>query len=310
MNKNDKIYVAGHNGLVGSEVLKELKRKGYSNLLTIDRKDLDLLNINDVKSFLEINKPKYVFMCAAKVGGIHANNIKRAEFLYENMTVQNNLIHHCYLTGVEKVLFLASSCIYPKLCGQPIKEEYLLTSELEQTNEPYAIAKISGIKMIESYNRQYGTKYISVMPTNLYGSENDNYDLETSHVFAAMIRKFHDAKMNNTDVNLWGDGSPKREFLHVNDLAQALIFLMNNFDENQILNIGTGVDVSIKELAHKISDAVGFKGTINWDSTKPNGTPRKLLDVSKINKLGWKSSVDLDDGIKMTYENYLKYHGN
>ena len=307
MNKEDKIYVAGHNGMVGSELIKTLEKQGYTNIITSERTELDLMNQIDVQTFLMNEKPDYVFDCAAKVGGIQDNNIRRAEFLYENMTIQNNLIHWSYKAGVKKFLFLGSSCIYPKNCPQPIKEEYLLTSELEQTNEPYAIAKISGLKMIENYNRQYGTNYISVMPTNLYGSENDNYDLETSHVFAAMIRKFHDAKVNDLEeVNLWGDGSPYREFLHVQDLAEALIFLMNEYDGDDALNIGTGKDITIKELAEKISEIVGFNGTINWDDTKPNGTPRKLLDVSKINELGWIAKIDLDDGIKDTYEKFCK----
>ena len=306
MKKNDKIYVAGHNGLVGSEVLKRLKELGYNNIITISKSKLNLLDQCKTKEFLLKNKPDYVFMCAAKVGGIHDNNIKRAEYIYENIQIQNNLIHYSYLANVKKLLFLGSSCIYPKNCPQPIKEEYLLTSELEQTNEPYAISKISGIKMVENYNHQYGTKYIAVMPTNLYGSMYDNYDLKSSHVFAAMIRKFHDAKSNNTDVNLWGDGSPYREFLHVSDLADALIFLMDNYDGGEILNIGTGKDLTIKELAEKIAKYTGFKGKINWDTTKPNGTFRKRLDTTRINKLGWYPKINLDDGIKQTIDIYRK----
>ena len=305
MNKEDKIYVAGHNGMVGSELIKTLKGQGYTNIITQERSELDLTNQEQVETFLMNWQPDYVFDCAAKVGGIQDNNVRRAEFLYENMQIQNNLIHYSHLSGVKKFLFLGSSCIYPKNCPQPIKEEYLLTDVLEQTNEPYAIAKISGLKMIENYNRQYGTNYISVMPTNLYGSENDNYDLETSHVFAAMIRKFHDAKTNGLEsVNLWGDGSPYREFLHVQDLAEALVFLMNEYDGDDALNIGTGKDITIKELAETISNIVGFNGTINWDDTKPNGTMRKLLDVSKINELGWKHTIDLEDGIKDTYKKF------
>jgi len=310
MNKDDKIFVAGHNGMVGSELIKTLEKQGYTNIITAERNELDLLLQEDVEVFLMNEKPDYVFDCAAKVGGIQDNNERRAEFLYENMTIQNNLIHWSYKSGVKKFLLLGSSCIYPRNCEQPIKEEYLLTGELEQTNEPYAIAKISGLKMIENYNRQYGTNYISVMPTNLYGSENDNYDLETSHVFAAMIRKFHDAKINNLEtVNLWGDGSPYREFLHVQDLTEALVFLMNEYDGDTALNIGTGKDITIKELAEKISNIIGFNGTINWDSTKPNGTPRKLLDVSKINELGWYSTIELDEGIEDTYKKYLDMNG-
>jgi len=305
MEKDSKIYVAGHNGMVGSELIKTLEKQGYTNLLIAERNELDLMIPYDVKMFLQTHKPDYVFDCAAKVGGIQDNNKRRAEFLYENMTIQNNLIHFSHITGVKKFLFLGSSCIYPKNCEQPIKEEYLLTGELEQTNEPYAIAKISGLKMIENYNKQYGTNYISVMPTNLYGSENDNYDLETSHVFAAMIRKFHEAKINELDaVNLWGDGSPYREFLHVQDLSESLVFLMNEYEGGLALNIGTGKDITIKELAKKISDVVGFNGIINWDDTKPNGTPRKLLDVSKINEIGWSAKTILDEGIKSTYDLY------
>jgi len=306
MNKNDKIYVSGHNGLVGSEVLKTLKNQGYTNIITKDRIELDLTNQLKVETFFSNEKPDYVFLCAAKVGGIMDNNIRRAEFIYENMMIQNNVIHNSYINNVKKLLFLASSCVYPKNCQQPIKEEYLLTSELEKTNEPYAIAKISGLKMIENYNKQYGTKYISVMPTNLYGSIHDNYDLEKSHVFAAMIRKFHDAKINNTDVYLWGDGTPYREFLHISDLADSLIFLMNNYNDNQILNIGTGIDITIKDLSSIISDVIGFKGKVYWDETKPNGTFRKLLDVSKINKLGWKHKIELVEGVKSTYNIYKK----
>jgi len=306
MNKDSKIFVAGHKGLVGSAIMKKLKNENYTNIITRDRKEVDLMNQKEVEDFFSKETPEYIFLCAAKVGGIHDNNIRRAEFIYENMMIQNNVIHNSYKNGVKKLLFLASSCIYPKNCLQPIKEEYLLTSELEQTNEPYAIAKISGLKMIENYNKQYGLNYISVMPTNLYGSLLDNYDLETSHVFAAMIRKFHEAKINNTDITLWGDGSPYREFLHVDDLADALLFLMNNYDKNQHLNIGTEKDLTIKELAIKISSVVGFKGTIVWDGTKPNGTHKKLLDVSKLSNLGWNYSIELDAGIKSTYELFKK----
>jgi len=310
MDRDDKIYIAGHNGLVGSQLLKTLKEKGYTNILTTERSELNLMNQIDVQTYLNNWQPRYVFICAAKVGGIKDNNEKRAEFIYENLQIQNNLIHYSYEAGVKKVMFLGSSCIYPKNCPQPIKEEYLLTSELEQTNEPYAIAKIAGLKMIESYNRQYGTRYISVMPTNIYGSENDNYDLETSHVFAAMIRKFYEAKKLNTDVYLWGDGTPYREFLHVKDLTEALVFLMNTYDGKEAINIGTGEDITLKELANTIADIINFKGKIHWDDTKPNGTSRKLLDVSKINKLGWYSKIGLIEGIKSTYNIYEKTRNN
>ena len=304
MKKDSKIYVAGHTGLVGSAVLKRLQEDGYTNIITKTSKELDLTNQLHTRLFFSTYEPEYVFMCAAVVGGIHDNNIRRADFISKNLDIQNNIINASHEFGVTKLLFLGSSCIYPKLCPQPIKEDYLLTGELEKTNEPYAIAKIAGIKMCESYRRQYGCNFISVMPTNMYGSEHDNYDLEKSHVFAAMIRKFHDAKINNTEVNLWGDGSSKREFLHVDDCANALIFLMENYDGEQQINVGTGVDVSIKELAEKIQDVIGFTGKVNWDTSKPNGTPRKLLNVSKLNDLGWKHSIDLDDGIKMTYDRF------
>jgi GDP-L-fucose synthase len=269
---------------------------------------LDLINQQETNNFFELEKPEYVFMCAALVGGIQDNNIRRADFIYENIMVQNNVIHAAKLHNVKKLLFLGSSCIYPKLCPQPIKEEYILTSELEQTNEPYAIAKISGIKMVESYARQYGCNFICSMPTNLYGSMQDNYDLEKSHVFAALIRKFFDAKNNNVDVTLWGDGSPYREFLHIDDLSDALIFLMLNYNDYKPINIGSGKDLTIKELAEKIANEIGFKGKIIWDTTKPNGTPKKLLDVSKINNLGWKHKINLDEGIKNVVELYKKNH--
>lgn len=306
MNKNSKIYVAGHNGLVGSSVCKKLRAEGYNNIKTVNSQNIDLRNQHMVNQYFLHEQPEYVFMCAAQVGGIHANNIKRAEFMYDNLMIQCNIINSAYLAKVKKLLFLGSTCIYPKNCPQPIKEEYLLTSELEQTNEPYAIAKIAGLKMIESYRRQYGCNYISVMPTNLYGSEKDNYDLENSHVFAAMIRKIHEAKVNNTILTLWGDGSPFREFLHVDDLADALLFLMNNYDSEQILNIGTGEDISIKELAEKMCNVIGYDKEIIWDSTKPNGTSKKLTDVTKLRNLGWKHKINLDDGIKTTYEIYKK----
>lgn len=304
MEKNSKIYVSGHNGLVGNSVYEKLKSLGYNNIIVRTHDELDLINQQDTSNFFEKEKPEYVFMCAAMVGGIHDNNIRRAEFIYKNLTIQNNIIHYSYLNGVKKLLFLGSSCIYPKLCPQPIKEEYLLTSELEQTNEPYAIAKIAGLKMVESYVRQYGCNFISAMPTNLYGSLKDNYDLEKSHVFAAMIKKFSESKKSNTDITLWGDGSPYREFLHIDDLSDALIFLMLNYNDYKPINIGTGQDVTIKELATKIAMEIDFKGNIIWDTSKPNGTPRKLLDVSKINNLGWKHKIGIDEGIKKTIQIY------
>jgi len=304
MNKKSKIYIAGHRGLVGSHVLELLEKKGYNNIITRISSELDLINQKETKIFFYKERPEYVFMCAALVGGIHDNNTRRADFLYKNMMIQNNTIHFSKEFDVKKLLFLGSSCIYPKLCPQPIKEEYLLTGELEKTNEPYAIAKISGLKMIESYRDQYGCNFISVMPTNLYGSKKDNYDLEKSHVFAAMIRKFSEAKQNKTDVVLWGDGTSYREFLHVNDLANALLFLMLNYNGDIPLNIGTGKDLTIKGLAEKIAKNYNFKGKIIWDTSKPNGTPKKLLDVSKIKKLGWKPRIDLDEGIARTIKMY------
>lgn len=304
MEKNSKIYISGHNGLVGNSIYEKLKSMGYNNIIVKTHSELDLINQKDTSDFFQKEKPEYVFMCAALVGGIQDNNNRRAEFIYNNLTIQNNIIHYSYVNGVKKLLFLGSSCIYPKLCPQPIKEEYLLTGELEQTNEPYAIAKIAGLKMVENYTRQYGCNFISVMPTNLYGSLKDNYDLEKSHVFAAMIRKFSDAKKNNTDITLWGDGTPYREFLHIDDLSDALIFLMLNYNEYKPINIGTGQDLTIKELATKISKEIGFKGNIIWDNSKPNGTPKKLLDVSKINNLGWKSKISIDEGIKRTITIY------
>lgn len=305
MNKEDKIYVAGHNGLVGSAIVRRLKSEGYTNLILKTRLELDLLNQQAVNDFFETEKPNYVFLAAAKVGGIMANSKYPAEFIYENLTIQANIIQAAYKNQVKKLLFLGSSCIYPKLALQPIKEEYLLSSPLEKSNEAYAVAKIAGLKMCEHYNKQYGTQYIAVMPTNLYGP-NDNFDLENSHVLPAMIRKFHEAKINgDKNITLWGSGSPKREFLHVDDLADAVIFLMNNYDGAGILNIGTGEDLSIKELAETISEIIGFKGEIIWDTSKPDGTPRKLLDVSLINQIGWKHKIDFKEGIKNTYQWFL-----
>lgn len=306
MKKNSKIYVAGHRGLVGSAIIRNLKANGFNNIITKTREELNLLSYQDVADFFSQEKPNYVFLAAAKVGGIHANNIYPAQFIFENLQVQNNVIHNSYLTGVKKLLFLGSSCIYPRDCAQPIKEEYLLTGPLEKTNEAYAVAKIAGIKMCQSYNKQYGTNYISVMPTNLYGI-NDNFNLENSHVLPALLRKFHDAKLANTkEVVMWGTGEPMREFLFVDDLADACIFLMNHYSDSEIVNIGTGEDIKIKDLAILIKETVGFEGEIVNDTTKPDGTPRKLLDVSKLHGLGWKYETDLRDGIKMTYEWFLK----
>ncbi len=301
MDKKAKIYVAGHNGMVGSAIVRALNVLGYTNLLLKTSKELDLRVQSDVQSFFEKEKPEYVFLAAAKVGGIEANNTYRADFLYENLMIQNNVIHQSYVHGVEKLLFLASSCIYPKFAPQPIKEEHLLTGLLEPTNEPYAIAKIAGVKMCENYNRQYGCNFISVMPTNLYGP-NDNYDLKNSHVLPALLRKFHEAKVQGADtVEVWGSGTPKREFLHVDDLAKACLHLMETYEGNVSVNIGTGEDLSIKDLALKIKEIVGYKGEIRWNTSKPDGTPRKLLDVSLIHSLGWQHKIELMEGIKKVY---------
>ena len=304
MDLSSKIYIAGHRGLVGSAIVRGFKKQGYNNFILRTHSELDLLDQKSATDFFKKEKPEYVFLAAAKVGGIMANRTYPADFIYQNLQIQNNIIHHSYLNGVKKLLFLGSSCIYPKLCSQPIKEEYLLTGELEPTNEPYAIAKIAGIKMCPAYNKQYETDFISVMPTNLYGS-GDNFDLENSHVLPALIRKFHEAKINNqNEIVVWGTGAPKREFLHVDDLADACIFLMNNYDNSEIINIGTGEDISIKELAEMIKEITGFTGEINWDASKPNGTPRKLLDVGKLHNLGWKHQINLPDGILSVYEWY------
>lgn len=306
MKKNDKIYIAGHNGLVGSAILRSLKKQGYSNLVLKTRKELDLLNQAQVNNFFARQKPDYVFLAAAKVGGIMANKTYPADFIYENLEVQNNVLQAAYRNKVKKLLFLGSSCIYPRECPQPIKEEYLLTSALEKTNEAYAVAKIAGLKMCEYYNRQYGTKFIAVMPTNLYGP-NDNFDLVNSHVLPALIRRFHEAKIKgDKEITLWGSGKAKREFLQVDDLANAVVFLINKYEGEQgIVNIGSGSDMTIKNLAEKIKKVVEFKGKINWDTTKPDGTPRKLLNVSRLKKLGWKSKISLDQGLKMTYRWFL-----
>jgi GDP-L-fucose synthase len=302
MDAHSKVYIAGHRGLVGSAIHRKLKEGGYDNLVARTSKELDLKNQGAVASFFSEEKPEYVFLAAAKVGGIMANNTYPAEFIYDNLMIQNNVIHHSYLNNVKKLLFLGSSCIYPKFAPQPIKEEYLLTGELEPTNEPYAIAKIAGFKMCQFYNRQYGTNFISVMPTNLYGP-GDNFDLHTSHAMAAIIRKVHEAKVNDNEyVELWGSGNPKREFLFIDDLADACLFLINNYDSNEFINIGTGKDLTIKELAELVCRVVGYEGDIKWDKSKPDGTPRKLLDVSKISNLGWKAKTPLEKGIEKTYE--------
>lgn len=306
----DKIYVAGHNGMVGSAIVRKLKSQGFTNFLLKTSKELDLRNQENVFDFLQSNKPDFTFLAAAKVGGIVANNTFRADFLYENIQIQNNVIHGSFLSGVKKLMFLGSSCIYPKLAPQPLKEDYLLTGPLEPTNEPYAIAKIAGIKMCEAYHDQYGCNFISVMPTNLYGP-NDNYDLQNSHVLPAMIRKFHEAKRDKkANVELWGTGSPKREFLHADDLADACVFLMKEYNEKSFINIGTGQEVSIKELANIIKKLVEYEGEIVWNTDMPDGTPRKLMDVGKLNKLGWKHTIDLETGIKKVYSEYKTQNTN
>ena len=305
MEKDSKIFVAGSRGLVGSAILRKLIAEGFQNILTPSIDEVDLTNQSSTRKYFEDNKPEYVFLAAAKVGGILANDTYPAEFIYDNVMIESNMIHSAYLTGVKKLLFLGSSCIYPKFAEQPIKESSLLTGELEPTNEPYALAKILGIKMCQSYHRQYGVNYISAMPTNLYGI-NDNFDLNNSHVLPALIRKFHEAKLNNAQsVELWGTGAPYREFLFVDELADACYFLMQNYNEPEIINIGTGEDITIKELADLIRSIVKFDGEIIWDTTKPDGTPRKLLDVSKLNSLGWKSCLSLKEGIEKTYKWYL-----
>ncbi|WP_316750158.1 GDP-L-fucose synthase [Pedobacter gandavensis] len=308
MEKNAKIYVAGHRGMVGSAIYRKLVKEGYTQLITRTSSELDLRNQQDVADFFAAEKPEYVFLAAAKVGGIIANNTYRADFLYENLCIQNNVIHEAYKTGATKLMFLGSSCIYPKLAPQPLKEEYLLTGLLEETNEPYAIAKIAGIKMCEAYRAQYNCNFISVMPTNLYGY-NDNYHPQNSHVLPALIRKFHEAKVNGvTEVNIWGSGSPMREFLFADDLADACYFLMQNYNEAGFVNIGTGVDLSIKDLALLIKKVIGFEGELTLDSSKPDGTPRKLMDVSKLHELGWKHTIELEEGIKMAYLDFLAKH--
>jgi len=309
MEKNSKIYVAGHNGLAGSAITERLKQEGYANLVLKTHAELDLMDPEATKNFFAQEKPEYVFLAAAKVGGIMANMTYPADFIYQNLVVQNNVIHNTYVNKVKKLLFLGSSCIYPKNCPQPMKEASLLSGDLEPSNKPYSMAKISGIVLCQSYNKQYGTNFISVMPTNLYGPR-DKYDLNASHVIPAMIIKFHQAKINNgKEVVAWGTGSPKREFLYSDDLARACIFLMNNYNESEIINIGTGIDISIKELAELIKQTVGFRGEIKWDTTKPDGVQKKLLDVSKIEKLGWKYETELNDGLKKAYKWYEKNLG-
>lgn len=306
MQKDSKIYVAGHRGMVGSAIVRRLEAEGFTNIITRSSKELDLRNQLAVSEFFANEKPEYVFLAAAKVGGIVANNTYRAEFLYDNLQLQNNVIHYSYVNGVKKLMFLGSSCIYPKLAEQPLKEDYLLTGVLEPTNEPYAIAKIAGIKMCESYRAQYGCNFISVMPTNLYGY-NDNYHPQNSHVLPALIRKFHEAKVEGkSEVEIWGTGSPLREFLFSDDLADACFFLMQNYDEQQFINIGVGHDISIKDLALLVKRIVGFEGELNFNTSKPDGTPRKLMDVSKLHSLGWKHKIELAEGIEMAYEDFLK----
>jgi GDP-L-fucose synthase len=306
LEKNSKIYIAGHRGMVGSAIYRKLQQEGFTNLITKTSKELDLRNQQAVTDFFEANKPDYVFLAAAKVGGIMANNCFRADFLYENLAIQNNVIHQSYLTGVKKLMFLGSSCIYPKLAPQPLKEEYLLTGLLEETNEPYAIAKIAGIKMCDAYRAQYGCNFISVMPTNLYGL-NDNYHPENSHVLPALIHRFDEAKKSGAkEVVIWGSGTPKREFLFADDLADACYFLMQNYNEPNLINIGTGEDLTIKDLALLIKDTVGYDGALAFDSSKPDGTPRKLMDVSKLHALGWKHKIDLKEGLNLAYQDYLK----
>lgn len=306
MEQQSKIFVAGHRGLVGSAIVRRLNAGGYGNFLLRTREELDLRDQHSVFDFFSKERPEYVFLAAAKVGGILANKERRAEFIYDNLQIQNNVIHASYNVGVRKLLFLGSSCIYPKLCPQPIREEYLLTGSLEETNDAYAIAKIAGIKMCQGYNEQYGVNFISVMPTNLYGP-GDNFDLRSSHVLPAMIRKFHDAKSSNLQaVSLWGSGSPRREFLYVDDLADAVVFLMNKYSGSEVVNIGFGTDITIRELSDMIREVVGFHGEVIWDTEKPDGTPRKLLDSTRLQNLGWTPKTSLLDGIRLTYQWYVR----
>lgn len=302
MNNNDKIYIAGHKGMVGSAIRRHLEANGYTNIITRNSSELDLRDGQAVAAFFKQENPQYVFLAAAKVGGIVANNTYRADFIYENLMIQNHVIHNAYLNSVEKLMFLGSSCIYPKLAPQPLREDYLLTGELEPTNEPYAIAKIAGIKMCDAYRDQYGCNFVSVMPTNLYGP-NDNYDLKNSHVLPALLRKFITAKQkDDTKVTIWGTGSPKREFLHADDLAEACVFLMGNYNEPGLVNIGVGEDISILDLANLVKRIVGFEGDILTDPSKPDGTPRKLMNVDKLHAMGWKSKISLEEGISQVYQ--------
>mgnify|MGYP001604708750 CR=1 FL=1 len=307
MNKQDRIYIAGHRGMVGSAILRKLKKEGFENLLLKSSSDLDLRKQQETDDFFAMEKPDYVFLAAAKVGGILANNTYRADFIYDNIMIESNLIHASYQYRVKKLLFLGSSCIYPKLAPQPLKEEYLLTGELEPTNEPYAIAKIAGIKMCDAFRSQYGCNFISAMPTNLYGP-NDNYDLQQSHVMPALIRKFHEAKLTHAPkVIIWGTGLPRREFMHVDDLADACYFLMQNHNEPGFVNVGTGEDIEIRELARIIKEIVGYEGAIEHDLSKPDGTPRKLMDVTKLHSLGWKARIELKEGITQVYEDFVSH---
>lgn len=306
MNKQDKIYIAGHRGMVGSAIERQLRKKGFSNIVTRTSKELDLRNQAAVNDFFAEEQPAYVFLAAAKVGGIYANNTYRAEFLYDNLAMETNIIHAAYQNKVKKLLFLGSSCIYPKAAPQPLQEEYLLTGPLEATNEPYAIAKIAGIKLCEAYRDQYGCNFISVMPTNLYGV-GDNYHPQNSHVLPALIRRFHEAKENgDAKVVVWGTGTPRREFLYADDLADACLFLMEHYNEKSLVNIGTGEDLSIAELASLVKEATGFEGSVSFDSSKPDGTMRKLLDVSKLHSMGWKHTIELKEGIALAYADFLK----
>ena len=311
MKSNSRIYVAGHRGLVGSAIIRSLKQRGFENLITRTHAELELMDAVAVKDFFEQAKPEYVFLAAAKVGGIHANSTYPADFMRENLIVQTNVIHESWRQGVVKLLFLGSSCIYPKLCPQPIKEEYLLSGELEKTNDAYALAKIAGIKTCQSYNQQHGTHFISAMPTNLYGV-NDNFHPENSHVLPALIRRFHEAKLANVEsISIWGTGTSRREFLHSSDLADAVLFLMENYDDSEIVNVGCGKDQTIKELAEMIQEVVGYTGHLKFDSTRPDGTPQKILDISKINSLGWKPTISLREGLKQVYQWYNEqYHSS
>jgi len=309
MNKNAKIFVAGHRGMVGSAIVRRLQAKGYTQVITRGRSELDLLNQQAVQAFMQAEKPDYIFIAAAKVGGIQANNVYRAEFLYQNLIIEANLIHAAHEAGVQRLMFLGSSCIYPKLAPQPLKEDYLLTGPLEPTNEPYAIAKIAGIKLCEAYNHQYGRQYISAMPTNLYGP-NDNYDLNNSHVLPALIRKAHEAKLRGDKaLVVWGSGTPMREFLYADDLADACVYLMEQGYDGALVNIGTGTDVTIRELAETVTKVVGYEGDLTFDASKPDGTPRKLMDVSRLTGLGWKATTSLSQGIGLAYQDFLSKQG-